>query len=539
MKKRLLCILCLCAMLIAMFAGCAAKQEETPAPTNDVQQSGETGESANTEAAATENESGLEYVELDLFTNEIYERPDGQMIVDALNEYLLEKLNLKLNVISVPSGEYEEKLYTMLQAGEPLGLCNLLGNYYTAAAQGLFYPLNDLLNNYGIGSKALFSDTVWESMTVDGNIYGVPTLKDNAYIMSFIYNKDLADELGVDMDNPEWKSTRDMEEILMEAKALRDEKHPEWANKPLTANLVSQLCPSMFSLESFLGRDYLYAVCNVPGLNDIEGYDNDTVFNLYGTEEYKEYCLMMQRLVAAGVCAYDYTELSDIIYEPSTLIQPGWGYVWTDDHMFSDDFVTKLHVFENEIWTDSTNFASCGYAIPANCPNPERAMMFIELMNTDPYAATLLRFGIEGEHYLINDEGKMVLEGSPRNSDADNLGYVNWYGADYGNLTIVNAPESYVGPDGIMFDKLLEYNNNAKLAAHMGLVIDTSGFINELAACNSVVSEFDTNLSAGRYDSPEAVIAAIDAFNEKLQANGMEKVIAGIQAQVDAFNAAQ
>ena len=46
-------------------------------------------------------------------------------------------------------------------------------------------------------------------------------------------------------------------------------------------------------------------------------------------------------------------------------------------------------------------------------------------------------------------------------------------------------------------------------------------------------------MSAGRFDSPEAVLAAIDAFNEKLKANGMEKVIAGIQAQVDAFNAAR
>lgn len=537
MKKRMICILCLCAMLVAIFAGCAAKQEHAPVSADTQQTSEASGAETSTEAG---NESGLAYVEMDWFTNEIYERPDGQMIVDKLNEYLLEKLNLKLNVISVPYTEYEEKLYTMLQAGEPIGVCQLLGNYYTAAAQGLYYPMDDLLNNYGVGSKALFSDTVWDSMKVDGKIYGVPTLKDNAYIMSFIYNKDLADELGLDMENPQWKTTRNMEEILMQAKNLRDEKHPEWANLPLTANLVSQLCPSMFSLESFLGRDYLYAVCNVPGLDDIEGYDNDTVFNLYETEEYKEYCLMMQRLVSNGVCAYDYTELSNISYEPSTLItSPGWGYTWIDDHMFSNDFVTKLHIFEDEIWTDSTNFSSCGYGIPANCPDPERAMMFIELMNTDSYAATLLRFGIEGEHYLINDEGKMVLEGSPRNSDPSNLGYVNWYGADYGNLTIVNAPESYAGPDGYMFDKLLEYNNNAKLAAHMGLVIDTTDFINELAACNSVVTEFDTNLSAGKYDSPEAVLAAIEAFNEKLKANGMDKVIEGIQAQVDAFNAAR
>ena len=203
MKKRMICILCLCAMLVTMFAGCAATQEQTPAAA-DAQQTDAAANAASTDTStAEENASGLEYVEMDLFTNEIYERPDGQMIVDKLNEYLLEKLNLKLNVISVPWQEYEEKLYTMLQAGEPLGLCNLLGNYYTAAAQGLYYPLDDLLNNYGVGSKALFSDTVWDSMKVDGKIYGVPSLKDNAYIMGYLYNADLAEELGIDLESSE------------------------------------------------------------------------------------------------------------------------------------------------------------------------------------------------------------------------------------------------------------------------------------------------------------------------------------------------
>ena len=72
-------------------------------------------------------------------------------------------------------------------------------------------------------------------------------------------------------------------------------------------------------------------------------------------------------------------------------------------------------------------------------------MMVMELVNTDPYVATLLRFGIEGEHYLIDGDGNMTFDGSPRNSDPANRGYQYWYGASFGNLTIVDAPESFTG----------------------------------------------------------------------------------------------
>ena len=44
--------------------------------------------------------------------------------------------------------------------------------------------------------------------------------------------------------------------------------------------------------------------------------------------------------------------------------------------------------------------------------------------------------------------------------------------ADAGNLLIVNAPESLVGPDGIMLKELERYNKEAVVPRHMGFVVD-------------------------------------------------------------------
>ena len=86
-----------------------------------------------------------------------------------------------------------------------------------------------------------------------------------------------------------------------------------------------------------------------------------------------------------------------------------------------------------------------------------------------------------------------------------------------------------------MLQKMAEYNNEAILAAHMGFVLDTTPIENELSACNNVVSEYYTDLAGGRHESAEAVNQTIDEMNAKLKENGVEKIVAEVQAQIDAW----
>lgn len=43
-------------------------------------------------------------------------------------------------------------------------------------------------------------------------------------------------------------------------------------------------------------------------------------------------------------------------------------------------------------------------AISTTSEDPARAMMFINLLHTDPYLNNLLNYGIEGKHYLKVNE---------------------------------------------------------------------------------------------------------------------------------------
>lgn len=465
--------------------------------------------------------------------------PDVSTMNEALNKYLKEKINVEVNITYMESQDWQDKMGTMIASGQDLGIIGFgsqsKSDYVIESQRGSFYPLDELMEKYGQGTKALFDEKVWDAMRINGTIYGIPSLKDNGYYISLIYNEEMREELGIDIDAVEYSNWRDLEGMLRDAKEKRDAAHPEWADRPIAWN-CNLIYPYNFAFETFLNDSYI-AVCNIDGIMDIEGQDPETVFNFYETPEFLEFALQKQKLVEDGIYAYDYDIIRDMQYENSTFAYVGWGYTYMQEHLFGDAFTTKMKMSDT-LWTDTNNFFSAGTAISANCKNPEQAMRVLELVNTDPYVATMMRFGVEGIHWRYDENGQMTFEGTA-NEDAAQRAYYYWYNAPVGNLTIVEAPESLAGPDGIMLTRMVELNDSCVKPSHLGFVFDTSPVVNEIAACTSVVMEYQKELAEGKLNSQKDVEDAVQEFVEKLQANGSEKIVAEVQRQIDEWKAAR
>ena len=529
-KKKLIALLCSFVMLTASLVGCAqdAKTQSTEGAKDTVES--KTEESAvKTEESVAEPEEELEYVELDWVVYVQGKSNDIDMIREKLEEYFLEKLNCKVNLINLAS-TYMDTISTSLLSGEEMDLVQILGQDYNGLAkQGVFYPMDELWE-YGPNVKGLFTDDVWNCMTVDGHVYAAPVLRDNAYIMGVVYNNTLASNLGYDMESEtkDWNSMMDVAEFALEAIKVRDEKYPEYAGSPIMTRYTDAV-PYCFAFEQIVGN---LAGCNVAGLEVDTTQGKDTVFNFYETEAYKEFVLMQQRLVESGAVDPERTKM---VSEEYGLFNAGWGYTWINDDLYGGGYETKLKVFEDALWTDAGSFTIASTAIAASSKNPERAMMVLDLLETDPYLATLCRFGVEGEHWEYDADGNMQMTG--RNADPSNLGWLSWYGIYHPNVHITVAPESYSGPDNVMLTKMNEYVADSTVATHMGFVFNTDPVINEIAACNNVLAEYK-GLDKGEYGTEEATLEALDAMNDKLKANGVDKIIAEVQAQLDAFVAA-
>ncbi len=104
-------------------------------------------------------ESDLPFVTLDWYTDQM-EMDDCQMVNDAINDYLKDKINTNVN-IHYWGTSYADKITTMISSGMDTVIMNFGGlNYLIQAQRGGFYPLDDMLDALAPDVKALFSDSV-------------------------------------------------------------------------------------------------------------------------------------------------------------------------------------------------------------------------------------------------------------------------------------------------------------------------------------------------------------------------------------------
>ena len=169
-------------------------------------------------------------------------------------------------------------------------------------------------------------------------------------------------------------------------------------------------------------------------------------------------------------------------------------------------------------------------AISRTSKDPERAMMFLELINTDKYLNNLINYGIEGKHYVKVSEN--VIDYLPDSDNGKNSGYNPQMQWGFANQFL-----NYLFPneDPNKWQQYEEFNKTAIPAIDMGFVFDQSKVENEIAACKNVWAEYMPGLVTGTSDPKEVVPKAIEKFKEA----GVQKIIDECQAQFDAWYASK
>lgn len=118
--------------------------------------------------------------------------------IQAINE----KLGVDYSLQFVPESDYNEKLTAIVTGGDipdmvatrSLGPVRL--NFLKWAEQGAFLPLDDYIDD--LEYKDYIPKHVWDSNTVNGKVYGIPTYYPQ-YKLTPIIRKDWLDNLGLDV----------------------------------------------------------------------------------------------------------------------------------------------------------------------------------------------------------------------------------------------------------------------------------------------------------------------------------------------------
>ena len=533
MRQRILkrgLSLFVCLTMLMGLAACGSEGKTQPGSVQQESNAVESEKLQNETTATKENTTEeREYVELVVY-NYISKQPGLDETIEAVNEYLKEKLNCTIDFHFYQAGsEYNTTVPTIVSSGTYMDMV-LTGAARVAfpqyAKMNAFAPIEDYVDEYLVNTKELVPESAWDAFTIDGHLYAVPLPRDFAKNYNYKLNQTLADDLGVTFPE-KYDTVWDLVDFFYEAKAARDAKYPEKANQAITKWPNIKLAP-FYHYEQIISNNHMIAA-NIPGLSGFAGMgDGETVFCPFLTEEYRKYAKLNNQLVKDKVIDFDWKNFdSDKVIEKAGELLGffGVGDLYVAEDIMAPYYMTTLHKSENAT-LETSNLQGGGLAVCAQSEHVERCLEVIDLFNSDPYLATIIRFGPEGVGWT-DENNDNIIELTDLNSDAANRYQYNWYGWNLGGLTVSKIAPDY--PEN--FSELLsELNNTATAGSNVGFSMDQTPVANEIAACASVIVEYDGVLSSGQNDNVDQLL---DEFVAKLKANGIEKVVEETQRQLN------
>lgn len=424
--------------------------------------------------------------------------------VAAMNEYTAEKIGVKVDIKVASWGEWDTKINTIVNTGEPFDIMFTNGSKYNQqVAMGAFADLTDLVQSETPDLYKLIPEKVWDGSKVGGKIYSVPTYKDSSLTQYWVFDHKYVEKYGIDV--PNMKTLKDLDKPFHDMKAGEG--------------------------KSF----YPLPMTQSEGLN---GFFN-------------EYDDMALGLAPIGVKADDASrKVVSVLEQPDVMENLKMLHQWYQDGIINPDAPTKPEPDKGKPFMSAQGFpgAEVGWqvnngvekydmvqnygpiyttttiqgslnAISANSKYKKEALKYLELVNTDPKLRNMLAFGEEGVDYKKVD-GEKVVE---RTTDT-------WPLAAYTQGTFFNMATQKDAPKD-QWEQVKKLNEQAFASSLLGFSMDITNLSTEVANTKAVWDKYRYELLTGASD-PEKMVPKIVS---ELKAAGMDTLMKAAQEQIDAF----
>ncbi|GIO14949.1 ABC transporter substrate-binding protein [Cohnella xylanilytica] len=494
--------LALCSAL-ALTSACGndSNSSSNASPSPSGSQAGASA-SAGGSASASPSETGLKPVELTWYYPQNAENPDLKLVNDEVNKIAQAIINATIKLKPIDFGNYEQKMNTIVASGEAFDLIwtsNWLFKFDANQKKGVFAPLDDLLSTVGKDLYATMQEKFWNDAKLDGHIYAVPNFQIAASRPSFVIQKRFADKYN--LDTGAIKTLADLEPFLKTIK----ENEPGITPFGTTRGFYSGLLYGIDTRVPVYYDDPTHTV-----LPDI-------------TDELREYYKLARSWYTKGYINEDAATLKSA----ADAYKKGTTAAWFDvtgkpgsevEFKAADGgYDVVLVPLAKPIFTGA---ASTMNAISRTSKNPERAMMFLQLVNTDKELYNLLVYGIEGKHYTKIDDKFIKID-----QDAGYFTNTDWV---FGNVTNGYLPE---GAPADKFEQTIKVNDEAFVSPFSGFTFNSEPVKTEIANMQAVRDEYQASLGTGTLD-PEKYLPI---YEEKLKKAGSDVVVAEMQKQLNAW----
>lgn len=433
---------------------------------------------------------------------------DDDEVLAYLNELLLEKGNVQLELIPVSSGEYDTRCQLITTGGEDYDLmftCNWTNSFNANMQRGAFLALDDALAS---DSGSLLRDSVpsflYNASTVNGKIYAIPNYQVMANQLCIVMLKEYVDKYDFDVSTIE--TVRDVEPFLQTIV----ENEPDMIPMCETDSLISAGVDN--KKDAPAAQLVVYAADA-----------NHTVKLAAEDEENIEWYRTMNDWYKKGYLRSDLATVTDNTADlvanryvcRVTQYKPGIEaeLIATYGAEFA---VAKI----NTPYVQYTQPLGTMNAVNVKSEHPEAALKLLGLFYSDAEVYNTFMYGIEGKHY--NKVGDNRVEQIPDSgySRAD----IGWeYGNQFNQWLLPSMADD-------TWTLTQEMNDSAMPSPLMGFVCDRSSFETEYANVTSTVKEYEKGiLTADDFDGYWT------EYKDALIAAGIETCRNSVQEQINAW----
>lgn len=447
------------------------------------------------------------------------ERPND--VYKALNEMSAKDIGVTVDFKFQTSNDEVARL-ALASGASDFDICfasSWFADYRNSAQSNYFVDLTELLPEKTPELYEKIPSLLWEGVTVNDKIYGVPTWKDSAATLFWLGRTEILEAAGaLDDFNAASLNLSSMTPTLEKIKAWHD------ADPEKNAYTEGTNAPVMYSQKGEWGINFAWDILNYDLEIGVKDFQKPVVMSMYDDPDYIADLKVLKdwadRGLSNGIAAPQIESVERAVIGRSV----GWDgaqyTVWGGDAL---GFKTTLKTAAGPLLKSDAAVGSVN-CIPLNSKHIDEALRYLQYINTNKEYRNMLAYGIEGTNYEV-----------------ENNKYRNLTGSDYlpPNYTMASFDLLYAPvevPNDDMYKTICDSVNTAPDNALMGFAADLSGVQNELAACASIVKEYAWPLHCGVVDDVDAYVAN---YRAKLDSMGYQKIIDALQEQVTEFLASK
>lgn len=486
---------------------------------------GKTGgkeESINTEAAINSGEET--YTVTMTYPTGGTEPQDLKKIEEKLSEMTMDRINCKVELIPVSSADQATKYNMWFANGTKVDvIVTVFADYVSMINAGAFNELDELLSEHGAAilekdkEKSFLNAGVYK-----GKQFGLPVIPAAPGNGGAIYmRKDIYDSLDLsDVNTEDYLDYEELDNIFGQI----HEKFPDYDTLGISGSISES---NYFYMKNYDNLGVSGGSCGVL----LDAVNSSKIDNLFESDQYYEYLSWMRKWYQDGYISKDAATSTEngqaMFYAGRNALTIAMNTAGVRESMEAQGGfeVVQLDLCPNYMTTNV--YTGCMFFIPKNCKNPEKTMDFLNLLFTDAEIQNVLTYGIEGEHYTVQDNGKVI--DFTENRDKYICPFGVWgdqsqqYVASPQTMDILKERENYLQVS-------LDHTSKA-----YGYQFDATEISTEQSAVKSVITKYLTQLEYGSVD----LDTVYPEFIEALKTAGIYNIIEKNQQQLDEWLAQQ